>query len=196
MNIDIGKAFSIIPSSAVEVPRVRTLLVLGPGKAFGSGEHETTRSCLEELEKIPALKGMKVLDIGCGTGILSIAVAKLGAARVTALDNDPDAVETTARNIHLNRLEKRILPLQGELHKVGKETFDLIMANLYGDLILSLAGTMEPLLNAGGYMLLSGIRFEHLFDIKRAFTKRELDRIKTRILDEYCTLVFKKSRTL
>lgn len=199
MSIKIGKRFIILRSSESVDSSERIPIILGPGRAFGSGEHETTRNCLEELENIPIFPHSKVLDLGCGTGILSIAAAKIGARSVIALDSDPDAIKATANNIRLNGLEKIILPFKGELREIRETSYDLkdtyldlIMANLYGDILLALIADLISLLKPGGYMLLSGIEFENAYDLKTGLTNAGCKLLKARFLDEYCTMAFQK----
>jgi len=199
MSIKIGERFIVLRSSESVDSSERIPIILEPGKAFGSGEHETTRNCLEELENIPIFPQSKVLDLGCGTGILSIAAAMLGARSIIALDPDPDAIKATANNISLNRLEKIILPFQGELRTIKTASYglkdkhlDLIMANLYGDILLALIADLISLLKPGGYMLLSGIEFEYAYELKTGLTTAGCKLLKTRFLDEYCTMVFQK----
>jgi len=192
MSIKIGHRFIILqPSEAIDSDE-RIPITLGPGKAFGSGEHETTRSCLEEMESIPVFPGAKVLDLGCGTGILSIAAAKMGAHSVMALDPDPDAIKTTTANIALNKVENIVLPQLGELGTVKHERFDLILANLYGDILLKLVPDLPLCLNPGGYLLLSGIQYEYAFELKTGIMKAGLKILKSSYLEEFCTLLFKK----
>lgn len=112
MSFEIGNRFIILRSSEATYSGQRIPLILGPGRAFGSGEHETTSSCLEEMEHIPVFPDAKVLDLGSGTGILSIAAAKMGALSVTALDPDPEAITTTSSNISLNRVKKPCIPFK------------------------------------------------------------------------------------
>jgi len=197
MSIKIGKRFIVLRSSESVDSSERIPIILGPGKAFGSGEHETTQSCLEELENILLFPHSKVLDLGCGTGILSIAAAKMGARSVIALDPDPDAIKTTTNNIVLNGVEKMILPLQGELRTIRaascnlkRKSLDLIMANLYGDILLGLITDLVYLLKHAGHMLLSGIQFEYAFELKTGLINAGFELLKTGFLDEYCTMVF------
>ncbi len=199
MSITIGKRFIILRASESSDSSERIPIILGPGKAFGCGEHETTRSCLEELENIPISAHSRILDLGCGTGILSIAAAKLGAGSVIALDPDPEAIKTTAKNINLNRLKKAIFPFQGELRTMKTSSFnltgvrlDLILANLYGDILLGLIADLPSLLKPEGYLLLSGIQFEYVFEIKTGFIHAGCKLLKARFLDEYCTMVFQR----
>jgi ribosomal protein L11 methyltransferase len=192
MSFKIGRRFEIFRSTEALEPGERIPLILGSGRAFGSGEHETTSSCLEELEIIPILPGAKVLDVGCGTGILSIAAARMGAGAVIAFDPDPEAIKAAVNNIGLNRLEKTIIALEGELEIAADHDFDVIMANLYGDILLKLVGEMAARLKPGGYLLLSGILFEYAWDLKTRFTQRGFDLLKARYLEEYVTLRFRK----
>lgn len=192
MSIEIGKRFVVLRSPEGSHSGQRIPIILGRGLAFGSGEHETTRSCLEEMENILVFPDSKVLDIGCGTGILSIAAAKMGAISVTALDPNPDAIKTTISNIQLNRVEKVVRPLQGELEALDEEDFDLIMANLYGDILLTLAGKLTSFLKPEGYLLLSGIQYEYSYEVKTAVMKSGCQLLKSKYLEEYTTLIFRK----
>ena len=191
MSFEIGKRFVVLRTSEQSYCGKRIPIILGRGRAFGSGEHETTRTCLEEMENIPVFPDSKILDLGCGTGILSIAAAKMGALSVTALDPDPEAIQTTISNIQLNRVEKVVRPLQGELEALDGEDFDLILANLYGDIILNLAGKFPSFLKPGGYLLLSGIQYEYSYEVREAITKSGCQLINSKYLEEYVTLIFK-----
>jgi ribosomal protein L11 methyltransferase len=195
MSIKIGKRFEIYRSTETihaDETDERIPIILGIGRAFGSGDHETTASCLEELERIPIIENSKVLDVGCGTGVLSIAAAGLGARVVKAVDPSPYAVKVTTESIKLNKMEKKIIPLEGELKIVDDHDFDIIMANLYGDILLNLMGDMWARLKRGGDLLLSGILYEYSFDLKRALEQTGFDLLNARYLDEYITLLAKK----
>jgi len=192
MSFNIGKKLAVISSNEPFDSDERIPLVLGPGRAFGSGEHETTRSCLEELENMPWILIKTVLDLGCGTGILAITAVKLGAHSVTAIDPNPFAVETTIANVKLNAAEDQIKILQGELHDLKDERFDLIMANLYGDVLQDLVSEIPVFLNPGGYLLLSGMHYEYHYELKTGFVEMGLTLLKNRMLEEYTTLIFKK----
>lgn len=192
MSFKIGKHFEVFRSTESVEANERIPIILGVGRAFGSGDHETTSSCLEELENIPIIREAKVLDVGCGTGILSIAAAKMGARHVTALDPDHKAIQVTMESIQLNHLENKVIPLQGELKLVEDNDFDVIISNLYGDLLLQLVKDFSIRLQTGGYLLLSGILYEYAYDMKRALSQTGFDLLKARYLEEYTTLVFKK----
>jgi len=195
MSLRVGNRFLVLRSFEAIDAVEKIPIILGPGQAFGSGEHETTHSCLEELENIPFFPSSKVLDLGCGTGILSIAAAKLGAESVIALDPDPQAIKTTASNIQLNRVEKNVIPLEGELKMLENRRFYLIMANLYGDILLSLVNDIQAHLEPGGHLLLSGIAYEYAYELKKNFIKAGCKLLKSRYLEEYTTLIFKRSLT-
>ncbi len=192
MSIKIGEHFVVFRSAEVVNSNERIPIVLTEGRAFGSGEHETTRSCLEEMERIPLFLNAKVLDLGCGTGILSIAAAKMGARLVLALDPDLNAIKSTIANIRLNRVEKIIRPLQGEIEIVKEDQFDIILANLFGDILITLLTDITDCLKLGGLMLLSGIQYEYVFELKMRLKNAGCKLVKNRFLEDYSTMVFRK----
>ena len=184
--------FIIIPEGEPVPAGDMIPLVMGKKGAFGSGEHETTASCLEELERLPGIAGMQCLDLGSGTGILAIAAARLGARSVLAIDIAPDAGISCAANVRLNGLQDRIFPVCGELSCIGSESFDLIMANIYAEIHLALAGEMVALTRRGGYLLLSGIPVQDNFDIRRTFVREGCELLDSRFMEEFVTLLFRK----
>lgn len=134
-------------------------IALDPGMAFGTGTHPTTQLCLEALEMMtnPALD---VLDLGCGSGILAIAAAKLGAAKVLALDIDPIAVRATRCNAALNGVGHQILTEHGSLDSIltSPRRFDLLMANILARIILEMtARGIAQILRPGGIAIFCGI---------------------------------------
>ncbi len=137
-------------------PEGTTDLLLDPGLAFGTGEHETTRLALQLMQNVP-VKGKSVLDVGCGSGILGIGAAALGAKDVVGIDNDPQAVEAAHRNVALNAYAMCCQIRAGDLLKEAKGTFDLILANLTADLLLLLSEDICRFVHDGSYVILSGI---------------------------------------
>jgi ribosomal protein L11 methyltransferase len=185
-------AFTIIPAGE-QFPATTTLpLVLGKKGAFGSGEHETTASCLEELAKLPGLAGMRGLDLGSGTGILALAAARLGARSVVAIDIDWRAALSCADNVRLNGLEERVLSVCGELACLASGDFDLVMANIYADLHLALAEEMTAKTRPGGFLLLSGIPLQDKFDIQQRFRRLGCELLDLCILEDYVTLLMQR----
>jgi len=135
------------------------VLALDPGMAFGTGLHPTTRLCLAALE-VAATRGelarARVLDVGCGSGILSIAATRLGATRVTGLDIDPIAIEATLANARRNRLARRIRAREGSLPS-AEPPFDVVVANLIASVLVALAGPLRDEVRPGGLLIASGI---------------------------------------
>ncbi len=198
--LGLDDAMSLLAGERLIVARVsedigsseRMPVILAHGRAFGSGEHETTCSCLEELERIPIRPTARVLDLGSGTGILSVAAVRLGARSVLALDPSADAIATTKSTIRLNGMEDAITPVQGDIEAVGKVLFDLILANLYGDILLGIVDAITCLLAPGGYILLSGMQYGDTYEVKTRFVRAGCALLRERYLDQYTTLVLKK----
>ena len=147
------------------------VLSLDPGMAFGTGLHPTTRLCLAALETL-ADEGRlatgsgrggaaRVIDVGCGSGILAIAAAKLGAGDLLGVDTDPIAVESTTANARLNSQTRRL--------PSGDGPFDLVLANLIASLLVQLAGPLRGELALGGRILASGIFRDREGDVRAAF---------------------------
>jgi ribosomal protein L11 methyltransferase len=148
------------------------VLSLDPGMAFGTGLHPTTRLCLAALETL-ADEGLvagrsRILDVGCGSGILAIAAGKLGAGDLLGVDTDPIAVESTAANARLNGLTRRIRVRKGSV-PTGERPFDLVLANLIASLLVQLAEPLCHELVAGGTILASGIFRDREGDVRTAF---------------------------
>jgi ribosomal protein L11 methyltransferase len=153
------------------------VLDLDPGMAFGTGLHPTTRLCLIALESLAdrgRLRGARVLDVGCGSGILAIAAAKLGAASVVGIDVDPIAVEATLANAATNGLSGRISARLGSLPS-GLPPFDVVSANLIASLLVELAPALAAELRRHGTLVSSGIFIDREADVRWAFAKALLD---------------------
>ncbi|MCS7079606.1 MAG: 50S ribosomal protein L11 methyltransferase [Chloracidobacterium sp.] len=135
----------------------RIRLTIEPGMAFGTGTHETTRACLLLLEDLPT-PPQTVLDVGTGTGILVIAAAKLfPQARCEACDTDPEAVAIAAENARLNDVGERIRWLVGSAADYPKSDFDLVLANLTAEVIISLTPDLARTLRPGGKLITAGV---------------------------------------
>jgi len=131
------------------------VLELDPGMAFGTGTHETTRMCIKALEKYVDNDAI-VFDIGTGSGILSIAAAKLGAKNVVGVDLDPVAVASAKKNVDFNKIDN-IEILHGNLMEVVKGKADIVVANIIADIILLLSKDVEKFIVPGGKFISSGI---------------------------------------
>ena len=137
-------------------------IMLDPGLAFGSGSHATTSLCLQWLERNVS-RDSTVIDYGCGSGILAIAAALLGAPRVVAVDNDPQAITATLENARRNRIPEGVIEcylpqdLPGELES---QRVDILVANILAEPLTELAGRFSSLVRARGQIVLSGILAE------------------------------------
>jgi len=150
--IEISPRLWIVPSWCQPPVSGALVLMLDPGRAFGTGAHPTTRQCLRWLDENLHV-GQSVLDFGCGSGILGIAAKRLGAGRVVATDRDPDALEVSSRNAHDNAVALHIVPAEA-LHR---ETFDVVVANILAHPLQRLAPTLAAHTLPGGRIVLAGI---------------------------------------
>lgn len=157
-----GERLVVVPSWRTFDPQPSdVVLTLDPGMAFGTGQHETTRMCLEAIERL-VMPGARVLDVGCGSGILSVAAARLGASDVVAVDVDENCVRITADNAHANGAGATIHTRQGSLGAswpfdgapVG---FDVVVANIIAPVIVAMARELIAALAPGGRVVASGI---------------------------------------
>jgi ribosomal protein L11 methyltransferase len=147
------------------------VLALDPGMAFGTGLHPTTRLCLAALETLSdrgAVAGARVLDVGCGSGILAIAAVKLGASDALGVDTDPIAIEATLANARRNRLVRRTRARTGSLPS-DEPPFDVVLANLIAGVLMPLAGALRAELRPGGTLLASGIFIDREREVRSAF---------------------------
>jgi ribosomal protein L11 methyltransferase len=146
------------------------VLALDPGMAFGTGLHPTTRLCLAGLEPLAddgRLAGARVLDVGCGSGILAIAALKLGAGSALGVDTDPIAIEATLANARRNGLTRRLGARVGSL-PTGEPPADLVLANLIAGVLVPLARLLHDELRPGGTLLASGIFSDREAEVRDA----------------------------
>lgn len=147
------------------------VVVLDPGAAFGTGSHETTAMCIELMEGVVS-PGAVALDVGCGSGILSVAARIMGAEKVTAVDIDELAVKTTVENAKLNGIDDgSITAVCGSLTEKVQGRFDVIVANIVADVIISLCGDVGQYLEDFGAFICSGIIDDRVCDVKNAFER-------------------------
>jgi ribosomal protein L11 methyltransferase len=184
--------FTIIPAGDPTPNPCGLPIVLGKKGAFGSGEHETTASCLEIMPAIPGIKGSRALDLGSGTGILALAAARLGVSAVVAVDLEEAAAVSCQENVALNGLESQITTICGDLSAVGEQFFDLILANIYADILLPLADQLVGMTCSGGHLLLSGVPLQDKFDIVQRYTRLGCSVVDSRIGEEFATYLFEK----
>ncbi len=153
------------------------VIALDPGMAFGTGLHPTTRLCLAALEALGdhgGVDGARVLDVGCGSGILAIAAIRLGASSALGVDTDPIAIESTAANARRNGLARRIRARVGSLPS-GEPPFDVVLANLIAGVLVGLAPALCDELRPGGTVLASGIFLDREDEVRAAFGSAGLE---------------------
>jgi len=171
----VGKSFWVTPPW-LEPPkfRRRQVITIEPGMAFGTGTHATTRGCLEFLEvAADRLRDEKftALDVGTGSGILAIALDKLGAREVWAIDNDPVALKVARENLIVNHAAEKV-HLTGKNLSAIRKTFSLVVANLTAESILELAEDLERKVARKGFLILSGILQKKVSAVTRRFAAR------------------------
>ena len=161
----IGTHLVVKPTWEAYTPQPEDLVIeLDPGMAFGTGTHETTNMCMQLLEKYYQ-DGMRVMDVGTGSGILAIAAARLGAENVLAIDIDPDAVKVARENVALNGVQDAVRVVVGDLCKSEAMPCELAVANIVADAICMLAGPLTRHLEKGGLLICSGIIREREQDV-------------------------------
>jgi ribosomal protein L11 methyltransferase len=166
------------------------VLALDPGMAFGTGLHPTTRLCLATLEAVAdrgALADARVLDVGCGSGILAIAALKLGAASALGVDTDPIAIEATGANARRNALVRRLRVREGSL-PTGEPAFDVVLANLIAGLLVALAAELRDELRPGGILVASGIFVDREADVVAALERVGLSVVDRRAEGDWVAL--------
>lgn len=164
----VGKRIVIKPSwEEYDAKKGEVVLELDPGMAFGTGTHHTTAMCLRLLEAL-VKPNQEIFDIGTGSGVLSIAAAKLGAAKILAVDYDELAVRIAKENIAANHAEDVITTRQGDLFKGIEGQADLVIANIIADIIIGLLPDAPSHLKQDGRMIASGIIEDRLADVAAA----------------------------
>jgi len=190
--VHIGERVIIAPSWKLpDQTEGRAVVQIDPGMAFGTGTHETTRMCLEAIERY--WRGGRLLDAGTGTGILAIAASKLWpGSTVTAVDIDPQAVEVARQNIAINGVSNSVEILEGEPRDFVGNEFDLVVANLTAEVIISLMDDLSGCLALSGLMILSGILTEMRQGVEQRVMEAGLAIIERREAGEWSALVARR----
>lgn len=149
--IVVAPPWDIPPAAEAE-----TRVVIRPSMGFGTGHHASTRLCLRALQALPP-RGRRVLDLGCGSGVLAIAAALRGAGPTLAVDIDGDAVETARANAALNRVEDVVTVRRADLRAAGLPPAPLVFANIHAALVCREAGRLARLVSAGGALVVGGV---------------------------------------
>jgi ribosomal protein L11 methyltransferase len=179
--------FLVTPRWEAPAP-AREVLVVDPGRAFGTGTHETTRLCLEALEELASRRPLgRTLDLGSGTGLLAVAAQRLGAGPVVASDIDPEATSASRLHARLNGASLQVVRADGgSAFRAG--SFDLVLANLMALLLIDRVAEIRALLAPGGALVASGLLLEDVPAVRQAFAACGAARERT--LGEWAALVF------
>ncbi len=161
-----------------------------PKMSFGTGEHQTTKLVIQLLEKYLE-PGARLLDVGSGTGILSIVAVKLGAKSAVAVDNDEWCFENGNENCALNGVEEKIKIVLGEIKDIHENDFDLITANIQKNILILIAEEIKLKMNKKGMVILSGLLMNDEEDIVQAYMKFGFELVEKKQMDEWISLVMK-----
>lgn len=181
---NVGRRLVTVPAWEKVPDGDRVPIVLDPGMAFGTGKHETTRACLEYIDALAPVDSF--LDMGCGSGILSIAAAKLGCGAVTGFDVDPEAVDASRENAAANGVSVTFFKYGlGANVKCDLGTTDLVVANILGPLLIRFADEIAPC--ATRHLVISGILTTLYPEVLAAYVARGFDEVSRKTLGEWTT---------
>lgn len=198
--IQIGKRLLILPAWIEDPRQGRIAVKIDPSMAFGTGTHPTTQLCMELLEET-VQPGKPAIDIGCGSGILSIGAVKLGAAPVLAVDIDNASIRSTKENGQANAVLEKIETGLGSVKEIREGRFSirhapLVLANILASVIIRLFDDgLGELLEPGGRMVLSGILAEQAQGVVEAAEKKGLKKVDQRQIGDWVAIVMEKRGT-
>ncbi len=194
--LQVGRRFLVTPTwEAVHCGPERLIIRIDPGRAFGTGHHESTRLCLEWLESCreldPGSARRSLLDLGTGSGILAIGAALLGFSEVVGIDNDPEAVQVAEENIMLNGLSEQIRLLCATPEGVSG-SFDVVISNIESKPLIRMSETIASKVRAEGLLALSGILIEQADEVVAEYEKRGLRPAGVKTAGDWVLLAFQK----
>lgn len=198
--LNVGDKILILPEwETLDTPTDRTVFTVNPGMSFGTGSHHTTQLCIMAMEKY-LNEGMTVLDLGCGSGILSIIALLLGAKNATAVDIDPNAVEIAVQNAARNKIDLNtyrtfagnILTDDALYSSISDKQYDIVLANIVADVIIGMKPIVPNLLKDGAVFITSGIIDERKDDVKAAYKTAGLTFIGECEQGGWVSLIYKK----
>jgi ribosomal protein L11 methyltransferase len=188
----VGRGLLVAPPWDVPAAPDRIVLIIEPGRAFGTGHHGSTAGCLELLERaLAGVAPMTAIDVGTGSGILAIAAARLGVERILAVDDDPDAVTAAVANAERNGVAARIDCRLGDAAELEAQQAPLIIANILAAAHRRLAARYGRLLAPGGTLLLGGILDGEAEDVRGALRAHRLAPADALSIDGWTALGFR-----
>lgn len=185
----LGDNICIVPAWMEVEDKGQVQIIIDPGQAFGTGSHDTTVFCLESLEDLD-LKGKSLLDLGCGSGILSIYAKLTGAEKVEACDIDEDALEATKKNASLNQVDIAIY--KSDLFESVHGQYDIIIANILAEIIVQMLDGVDAYLNEDGLLILSGIIISKLAMVEEKLDQVGFEIVKQRISNDWVMIEAKR----
>jgi len=190
--VEVGERLIVAPSWKLpEDARGRIVIQIDPGMAFGTGTHETTRLCLEAIER--HWRGDSLLDVGTGTGILAIAASRLiPCSKIVAIDVDPQAIEVARENASINNVSDLIELHEAQPRQFAGRCFDLVVANLTAEVFVGLMPELAACLATNGLMILSGILCERADDVQRSLRASGLEVSERRDAGEWSALIARR----
>jgi len=191
--VRVGEKVIVMPSwERVDAIEDEILIVIDPGEAFGTGSHETTRLCIEMIEKaFSERKFERCIDVGCGTGILAILMAKLGAKEVIAHDIDVKAVEITEKNARVNEVDGVVSATTVPLPRLGGG-FDLAVANILAEVLVEMCEEFRRSMKLGGLLILSGILRDRLDWVAGEFRREGFEEESRKTLGLWGAITLRK----
>ena len=192
--VKISERFTIVPTweEYVPVSSDELIIELDPGMAFGTGTHPTTVMCIQALEKT-VKQNDEVVDVGTGSGVLSIAAALLGASHITALDLDEVAVESAKQNVELNKVQDVVDVSKNNLLDGVTGKKDVVVANILAEIIMSFTDDVASAVKPGGYFISSGIISQKKEDVKQALIASGFEIEETIMMEDWVAFIAKKA---
>ncbi|KON70119.1 ribosomal protein L11 methyltransferase [Peribacillus butanolivorans] len=192
--VKISERFTIVPTweDYTPVSSDELIIELDPGMAFGTGTHPTTVMCIQALERT-VQPGDLVVDVGTGSGVLSIAAALLEAKQVQSLDLDDVAVQSAKQNVELNNVQDRVSVAQGNLLDGVNEQADVVVANILAEVIMRFTDDVAKVVKPGGYFIASGIIQPKKQDVKDAIIASGFTVEETILMEDWVAIIAKRN---
>lgn len=191
--VKVSERFTIVPTWEEYTPvnSDELIIELDPGMAFGTGTHPTTVMCIQALERT-VKEGDTVIDVGCGSGVLSIAAAMLGAKKVHALDLDEVAVQSAKLNTKLNKVHHTVDVSQNNLLEGIDDTVDIVVANILAEVILRFTDDAAKTVKKDGYFITSGIIQQKKDQVKTAIENAGFEIVETLQMEDWVSFIAKR----